>query len=170
MSTDQMDPNATTATVPAVPTTANATEIATPVLSKKQRNSIGLQQKQLKELYAKINAQQAKNRRKVRTEVARIAAALGPDDFKNLKEICTYQVPEQKGPDGAIVQKAESRVNFRALIIEGRQAIVLNREARIVAGLRKRSTGRSSDRKAHRSTLNFVNMRTAATLETETVK
>lgn len=147
-----------------------AVEHATPQLTKKQKKSIAKQEQQMKGLYARIRVQQQKARRKLKVQVALIRSSLGAEDFKNLKDICTQNIPEQKGPDGSVIQKSRSVVNYRALVVEGKQAIVLNREARILAGQRKRSTGRASQRKAHVGSLNYINLRNATTLATETVK
>jgi len=49
-----------------------------------------------------------------------------------------------------------TRVNIRSLISELRNLSALNREERIQRGLRKRTTGRASDRKRHSATMEFI--------------
>lgn len=144
--------------------------LPTPTLSSKQKKSIEKQEKQLKKLYAQMRNQRARANRKLATQIRQIKNALGKEDFKNLKDICTIHTPEQKGPNGEVVQKAQTTVNYRALVAEGRQALVLNRQARIETGKRKRSTGRSSQRVAHSSALRHVNMRSLNTAANEEIK
>jgi hypothetical protein len=143
---------------------------ATPKMNKKQKKSVARQERQLKQLYARAKTEQERSRRKVRNSVAFLKSVLGAEDFNNLKDICSYNIPEQKGPDGSIVQAAKKGVNYRALIVEGNLVIAMNRESRILSGKRKRTTGRASKRKSHRSTVNYANMRSQVTLATEEVK
>ena len=88
--------------------------------------------------------------------VRQATVGLNPEDLKMLKQICTVNVPEQKNDKGEVTQKAYSYINKNALIGESRNAIALAREARILMGKRKRSTGRHSKRKAHRAALNLL--------------
>ena len=95
---------------------------------------------------------------------------LGKEDYKTLRDICTIHTPEQKNEKGEVTAKAASFLNRKALLSEGRLILALKREQRITAGQRKRSTGSSSARKAHRATINFIHMRDAETLKQETLK
>jgi hypothetical protein len=143
---------------------------AAPVLSNKQKKSIANQEVQMKRMMTRVRTQQGRQRRKLKVAVANIKKALGKEDFALLKEICTRQIPEQKGPDGAIIQKAKSVVNYHALVSEGRQALVLNRQARIESGTRKKMTGRSSQRKTHKNSVNYINMRSLNTAANEAIR
>jgi hypothetical protein len=88
-----------------------------------------------------------------------IEQQVGKADFNMLKDICTNITPAKLNEAGEIETPEKKEVNKAALIREGLNLIVLKREERIKAGLRKRSTGRSSDRKAHRSAVTFLNNR-----------
>jgi len=85
--------------------------------------------------------------------------ALGSEDFAMLKDICMVTVPEVKDESGAITQEAKTELNREALLVEGRHLLVLKREDRILKGLRKRSTGRSSSRRMHSAYVKFLSQR-----------
>lgn len=109
---------------------------------------------------------QKKSQAKMMKQVRVVREQIGRQDFKMLRDIFTQNTPEQKDEAGNVLQPASSQVNYQALLAESKHVIVMQREHRIQAGLRKRTTGRSSDRKSHKGTLNFLLARNAE----ETVK
>jgi hypothetical protein len=150
--------------------TAPSQEAVVPTQTRKQKKAMRKYSQYMKKMMAAHASEQERRQRKLMTEISKLKSALGKDDFEALKSICTIHQKEVIGPDGSVMQKASSTVNYQALLVEGRQALAINREQRILAGKRKRSTGRSSDRKAHKGLIDFLNKRAEKTLETETVK
>ena len=127
--------------------------------TKKQLKQMEKQQAQL------IKNWKERNARAIRLQNSAVAEAtrgLKPEDLKMLTQICTVTVPEQKDEQGNVTQKSFSYVNKAALISEARNAVALAREARILMGKRKRSTGRQSKRKAHRGAIQLLNNRLQA--------
>jgi len=104
---------------------------------------------------------QKKRHEKLMKRVGVVREQIGRADFKMLRDIFTVNTPEQKDETGKVIQAASSRVNYEGLLLEAANVIAMQREGRIEAGLRKRTTGRSSDRKAHRSLIKFLHDRTA---------
>ncbi len=96
---------------------------------------------------------------KINNILVELEKQIGSQDFKMLKQVCMVDIPEQKNEQGEVVQAARQELNKQALITEARNLIVLQREERIKKGLRKRTTGRSSDRSAHRSKVKFLSAR-----------
>jgi hypothetical protein len=141
-----------------------------PPMSKRMKKKMQTQQKAMVEMFRRYQQKQAKDKSKLKQEVATMRGYLGEEDFKALRDICTIHTPEQKNEQGEVTVKASSFVNNKALLREARLVLVLKREDRIKMGKRKRSTGRSSDRKAHQNTLNFINMRNDTTLKSEPLK
>jgi len=94
---------------------------------------------------------------KLMFQVRAIKQALDPKDFAMLKDIFKVVTqPEVKDENGVVSQKEQSFVNWQGLVPEGRNVIAVQRQERIKAGVRKRSTGRSSDRSAHSSSMSHV--------------
>lgn len=89
-------------------------------------------------------------------ELSLLRTLLGSETFKYLKNVCTIKTEEEKDSNGNITKPASTRIDIEKLLSEGRYYVALNREERINKGLRKRTTGRSSDRKAHRDVINYL--------------
>lgn len=145
-------------------------EAKRPKLTSAQRKKMRAQQKSFQEMYQKWEERRERDTAKLLAESKRMKDLIGRGDYNALKDICTVHTPEQKDDNGQVTAKASSFVNHKALIQEAKLVLVLQREERIKAGLRKRSTGRSSDRQIHRSTMNFINMRNDDTLKKEPLK
>lgn len=104
---------------------------------------------------------QKKQERKLMNEVRRMRDEIGRKDFQMLRDIFTVTVPEKKDEHGKVLEAETKQVNWYGLILEARNVIVVQREQRIKAGLRKRTTGRSSDRKSHKAAIGFLLKRNA---------
>lgn len=102
---------------------------------------------------------QKKRHEKLMKRVDIVREQIGKADFKMLRDIFTVNTPEQKDDTGKVVQAASSQVNYEGLLKEALNVIAMQREGRMEAGLRKRSTGRSSDRRAHRTLIKFLHDR-----------
>lgn len=111
-------------------------------------------------------APQRKQLNALMNRVGVIRSSISKQDFQLLRELFTVQVPEQKNESGEVTQAAASYVNWYGLLQEGKNVIVVQREERIKAGLRKRTTGRRSDRASHRSAIDLILKRNAE----ETIK
>ena len=149
---------------------APSSDSEAPKKSKRKEKAFKAQQQAVNKMFKRYEESQAKAQKQLNAKVRRLRNELGKEDFEVLKDICTIRTPEQKNDKGEVTQEASSVVNFRALFIEGRFALTLNREARILAGKRKRTTGRGSDRIAHKNLVNYINSRSSETAQTETVK
>lgn len=99
---------------------------------------------------------QKKKNAKLMKQVEVAKSQIGRKNFQMLRDLFTVPVNEQKDETGKIIQPASSYVNYEGLIAESKNVIVIQREERINSGKRKRSTGRSSDRKAHKGALSFL--------------
>lgn len=141
-----------------------------PQITKAMRKKMRAQQQSFQQMYKNFEERREKDRLKLIKESKRMKDLIGREDYNALKDICTVHTPEQKYENGQVTAKATSFVNHKALIEEAKLVLVLQREERIKAGLRKRSTGRSSDRQMHRSTMNFIHMRNDDTLKKEPLK
>jgi len=128
-------------------------------LSKKVEKQRKAQEKQFKKMMDNFRANRVKANQTLKFRLDLLKRQLGKDDFNALKSICTVEVPEQKDADGKVIQEAKTVVNKQALLVEASHLLVLMREERMKKGLRKRTTGRSSDRKAHKSMLAFLTKR-----------
>jgi hypothetical protein len=144
--------NATTA----VSTTTPLTNTAPSGMSKRQLNRMRKNQKSQKRAIEVAMANYAGSLRRIENELKALETTIGIEDFKMLKEICTVVTPEVKNEQGEVTQAASKRLNKEALIVEAKNLIVLKRESRIEAGIRSRSSGRGSSRKAHSSSLKFI--------------
>jgi len=117
------------------------------------------QQNGYKKMIERYTANYRDSLDQIQRQLDLIEKQVGSADFKMLKDICTNVTPAKLNEAGEIETPEKKEVNKAALIREGLNLIVLKREERIKAGLRKRSTGRSSDRKAHKSAVTFLNNR-----------
>lgn len=117
------------------------------------------QQEHFAKMFADYQAKQRRSYLKVLSRVRVLKEEMGADDFNVLKDICTVRTPEVKNEAGEVTQEAKSQVNYQALLAEGRLVIALNRESRIKAGLRKRSSGNTSTRRNHSIIIKFIEAR-----------
>lgn len=156
---------------PADPTTGEASkQPEVPKLTKRQRKQMKEQQAKFAKMFQGYEERRAKAEKKLKEESLRMKDLIGRTDYNVLKDICTIHTPEQKDEKGEVTAEASSFVNHKALIEEAKLLLVLKREERIKLGTRKRSTGRSSDRKAHGGLVNFINQRNDDTLKKEPLK
>jgi len=126
-------------------------------LKKAKRN-----QNAQREMFEKLFLGAQKKRVAKMMKQVRVARELiGREDYKMLRDIFTVKTEEKKDEKGNVLSPARTDVNYYGLLLESKNVIAMQREQRIKAGKRKRSTGRSSDRRAHKSLLNFLLNRNA---------
>ena len=140
-------------------------------LSMRKKKNIAKQQKKFGKLMATWRKAQMKRQGRVTRQLKDLSSKIGHDDFEALKAMVTTFYPEKKDDKGVVVQEAYNSVNYAALIVEAKNFLVLRRERRMSGyttenpetkeetyhpPTRKRSTGRTSDRKAHRNTYNYI--------------
>lgn len=143
---------------------------AAPKMTNGQKKRMRQQQEQFAQMFKSYQEKQQKQRKIFKRAALSLRNALCKEDYNNLKNICTVRVSEQKNEAGEVTRKASSYVDYRALAIEGRLTIAVQREQRIKSGHRKSTTGRSSDRKAQKNLMKFINRRNEETLQKEPVK
>lgn len=127
--------------------------------ARKQAINRRKQESGFKKYVENIMARHKRVNNRINTELSVLKNIIGAKDFAMLKEICTVTTPEQKNEQGEVTQAERKDVNKQALMVEARNLIVLQREERIKKGLRKKTTGRSSKRAAHRSAVKFLTER-----------
>lgn len=130
-------------------------------LSKTQEKKNRRQNKSFTKRFIDMLQKNNEQRIKLENKIERLRMALGKEEFAALKTIATVPVPEQKNDKGEITQEATTTINYGLLFYEGQNVLAIMKEGRIKAGTRKRTTGRSSRRKAHRARLKFINERNA---------
>lgn len=113
-------------------------------------------QKYIQNTYVKPQQKQFK---RLMSQVRVMETIIGKVNMKSLKDLYTVPVAEKKNDKGEVIVAASSYVNYPGLLVEAQYVIVLEREARIQAGQRKRSTGRSSKRQAHAASVQFIHKR-----------
>lgn len=137
--------------------TANApTETAPAKLSATQQKSLKKQQKKVEGMLKTYYAQNRRRGNSLKAELKAVKNALGKDSYKALKDIATVRTPEVKNEAGEVTQAASERVNYRALLIEGRNLISVLRAERTKLGKRSAQSGRSSDRSRHNSLVRYL--------------
>lgn len=117
------------------------------------------QESGFKTMIERYTSQQKRMSKRIKVEMKVLESTIGAEDFKMLKDICTNTIPEQKNEAGEVTQAAKRELNKHALMKEARNLIALQREERIKLGLRKRTTGRSSDRRRYKSEVAFLTQR-----------
>ncbi len=117
------------------------------------------QQNGYKKMIEQYTANYKDSLNQIQRQLDLIEKEIGKDDFKMLKDVCTNIIPAVMNETGEVTTPEKKEVNKGALIREGLNLIILKREDRIKAGLRKRSTGRSSHRKTHKSSVKFLTKR-----------
>lgn len=125
---------------------------------KKQQKVYQSQVEKFKELQLVANLRE-------NNELKEYRQRIGKESFDFLKKICTIDTPEQKNEQGEVTVPAKSELNKEALLKECYNVIIMLREERILAGKRKRSTGRRSKRQAHKNAIAFLNSRNNAAIE-----
>lgn len=135
-----------------------------PKPNRAERRSMKKQSKRMQGFIKKLQDHNKKNRDKFNQTLAQLKSRLGVDEFNALQAICTIKQAEQKDAEGKVISEAQEFVNWRAFLAEAKNLLVLRKQARIAAGKRKKTTGRSSDRKKHRSSLKFLEERAKATI------
>lgn len=128
---------------------------------KKQLKAIQVQRGYFQKMIGQWRRNDDKAKKRLLSQVRAASKTLGAQNFSMLKDLYTQVVPEQKDDKGEVIQPATTTVNYQGLLVEARHAIVIEREARIKAGKRKKTTGRSSSRRDHRNTFNFLTRRNA---------
>lgn len=104
------------------------------------RKQIKLYERRLKKVQEKMRRQAAS----IRLQSQKLGEVIGMPTYRQLVQKYTTTSTTQDG-------KKSTTVDYTAINREVRRIIAENREKRIQEGLRKRSSGRSSDRKQHNS-------------------
>ncbi len=138
-------------------------------MSNKMRKLIRKQQQMMKANYQNYLVQVESMRKKEEAKLKQLKSVVGKDVYKNLRKACTETIPEVKAEDGTVTTPAKKVVNKGKFLRELSLAIVVLREDRILKGKRKRSTGRSSDRKNHKQSLKAILTRFEQIKQTETI-
>jgi len=125
----------------------------------KVSSSAKKQQKSFQKMVKSWQENQSKQNRRLMQSVKEVFDIIGKKNFKMLKDLYTVNVEEKKDDQGNVTQKASSYVNYVGLLQEAKHVIIVEREARIKAGKRKRTTGKSSKRSAHQLALRFLENR-----------
>lgn len=112
--------------------------------------------KQYTKLFARFKATQELKKGALKERLFKLKQQLGKEEFKLLKSLSTAEIPEQKNEAGEVTKPKSFHVNYDMMFAEAKNLNVLMRERRMVAGERKRTTGSSSKRKAHKSRLAAV--------------
>lgn len=102
---------------------------------------------------------QSRKKRALQAELKALENTIGRPSYNALKDMVTVRQPEVKDESGNVVKKAVEQVNYRALLLEGRNLIATLRKERIASKSRKKTTGRGSDRNSHRAMVRFLNRR-----------
>lgn len=150
-------------------TDSTAPVTAAPQPSKTQLKAFKKMQKQQNKAIAKMMERNAKTKEKLNKELKTLKRKVGNDSWKVLTDICTVNVPEQKNDEGVVIQEANTYVNKYALLVEAKNLLVMMRQSRIDKGLRKKTSGSSSQRRAHKSKYDFLMGRGKKAKEENTV-
>lgn len=136
-----------------------------PKPNRAERRRMKRQGKSIRTFINQMHKNQAKQKHKFNVAANAVMQQLGYEEFDALVAICTVKQPETKDDKGNVTKKASEFVNWKALFAEAKNMVVLRREQRILRGERKRSTGRSSDRKRHKTSLKFIKERGDAAIK-----
>ena len=153
----------------ATETTPSPNNNYTGKLSNKMRKLMKKQQKMMKSNYENYLVQIQSVRRKEEAKFKQLKSVVGNDVYKNIRKACIETTAEIKDEAGNIVQPETKAVNKGKFLRELSLAIIVLREDRILKGKRKRSTGRSSNRKAHKTALKAILERFELIKQTETI-
>jgi len=137
-----------------------------PEPSMKARKNMDKQQKKLMKYIMKMRKNQYKANGKVSKELNALKKIIGVEDYEAIVAVATTFHHEEKDKDGKVTKEAYNQTNWQAVIVEAKNLLVLRREKRmkgetlpdgtVVSPKRKRTTGRSSDRKAHKAKYAFI--------------
>jgi hypothetical protein len=106
-------------------------------------------QKQFEQMVSAYKMRAQRSRNMMKAELKNIKSSLGRETYVALKEMMTVRNPEQKNETGEVTQKATETVNWKSLIVEGRNLITALRAERTKHSERKATSGRRSDRVRH---------------------
>lgn len=137
------------------------TVVAPPVeeekkISKTKEKKMARERQRLQVSFGKMVEKFSRKQQQTKVQMERLKERVGKKEFALLKTLATVATPEKKDEKGEVIQKATSHLNHELLFQEGQNLITILRESRMKSGKRKRTTGRSSKRKAHRSRLNAI--------------
>lgn len=122
---------------------------ATPArMSRRMRREVERQGKRFSQLLQKQHAAHNRTNSRLNNQLKQLSRGLDKETLGLFVKAATVEVGEG--------DEKTTRVNIRSLISELRNLSALNREERIQRGLRKRTTGRASDRKRHSATMEFI--------------
>lgn len=172
---------------PIIQTSTEGPSMNTPATPKppsmRQIKAATKQQKKIGKYIRSMRKNQYKANGKISKELTALKAVIGYDDFEAIVAVATSFHPEKKDDTGKVTQEAYNQTNWQAVIAEAKNLLVLRREKRMKAnsdGLsgtkdengklvktRKRTSGRSSHRKAHRAKYAFIVKRGKETLENQ---
>lgn len=147
--------------------TPQATEQKQP--SMKQLKAFKKMQKQQGKAIARMIERNKNTQAKLKKELDELKLKVGKDSWKVLVDICTVVTPEQKNDEGVVTQEAKTEVNKYALLVEAKNLLVMMRQSRIDKGLRKKTTGNTNQRRAHKSKYEFLMGRGQKAKEENTV-
>lgn len=141
--------------------------------SNKMMKKFRKQQKQQKKMIANYTKNVKTQNEKFQAKVERVKTAIGKENFTVLKDLYTSKIPyrnneqnqkvylkpeeEVKSEDSTI--QYDHQTNWTGLFKEVTYLVATMREQRIKEGKRKRSSGRSSDRKRHSNIIEFLTKR-----------
>jgi hypothetical protein len=114
------------------------------------------QGKQYKKLFARFQKTQEAKKEALAERLFKLKQQIGKEEFKLLKSLSTAEIPEVKNEAGEVTRPKSFHVNYDMMFAEAKNLTVLMRQRRLESGERKRTTGRSSKRKAHKSRLAAV--------------
>jgi hypothetical protein len=138
-------------------------------MSNKMRKLIKKQQQMMKANYQNYLVQVESMRKKEEAKFKQLKETVGKSTYKAIRKACIETVPEVKAEDGTVTTPTKQVLNKGKFLRELSLAVIVLREDRILKGVRKRSTGRSSKRKAHRESLKAILARFEQIKQTETV-
>lgn len=135
-------------------------------LSMRRKKAMDKQRERLGKLIVIMRRKQMQDQARLNRSLKELKKKIGTDDFEAIKAMVTTFHPEKKDEKGNVVQQAYNSVNYQALLVESKNFLVLRRERRMrdIVGedgvttprTRRRTTGRSSDRKAHKSRYLYI--------------
>lgn len=125
-------------------------------MSNSQKKALKKYSKKVKKMMAAYNSETRRKNNMLKAQLKSIRDALGKESYAALKDIATVRIPEKKNEAGEVTQQASERINYRALLIEGRNLISVLRAERTKLGKRSAKSGRSSDRSRHNSLVRYL--------------
>lgn len=150
-----------------IETEATPNNHITTKLTNKQRKNLKRNQqaykKQMEDYIEFSKTKQAQEAKKFQILKERV----GRNIYKNLKKASTVTIPEKKNEEtGAVLEAERTVLDKDKFLRELNFAVIVLREDRILKGVRKRSTGRSSDRREHAAVIRHIKARAEAIIST----